>query len=82
MTDVKKEVTLLFAKSIDITYVCSQIFKSLEYLDDNGIELDKYNQWTLHNRLLEANRLLAGFTSLNMDIMLFINDHEQEKVSK
>lgn len=82
MTDVKKEVTLLFAKSIDISYVCSQIVKSLEYLDDNGIELDKYNQWTLHNRRLEANSLCAGLSSLNMDIMLFINDHDPEKVSK
>lgn len=76
-----EEAILLSSKIIEISYVCSQIVKSLQYLYDNGIELDQYNQWTLHNRRLETNSLHAGFIALNKDILQFINDHEQEKVS-
>lgn len=81
MSDTGKEAILLSSQIMDISYVCSQIIKSLEYMDDNGIELDQYNQWTLHNRRLEANSLHAGFITLNKDILQFIIDHEQEKVS-
>lgn len=77
MTDARKETILLFSKIIDISYVCSQIIKSLEYMDNNGIELDQYNQWTLHNRHLEANTLHAGFITLNKDILQIIIDYEQ-----
>lgn len=81
MTDIGKEAILLSSKIVDISYVCSQIIRSLEYMDDNGIELDQYNQWTLHNRRLEANTLHAGLITLNKDILQFIIDHDQEKVS-
>lgn len=82
MSNIGTEAILLSSKIADISYACSQIIKSLEYMDDNGIELDQYNQWTLHNRRLEANILHAGFITLNKDILQFIIDHDQQKVSE
>ena len=77
MTDTGIEALLLSSKIKDISYVYSQIVKNLEYMYDNDIELDQYNQWTLHNRRLEANTLHAGLVTLNKDILQFINDYEQ-----
>lgn len=77
MIDTGIEAILLSSKIKDISDVYSQIIKSLEYMYDNGIELNQYNQWTLHNRRLEANTLHAGLITLNKDILQFITDYEQ-----